>query len=63
MKLKRPFILPLLFIGHTGKHLHIALIYRTSDSHGYCEDTGWFTAKLNHLTGLKTLVREQERFV
>ena len=63
MILKRPFISPLLFIGHTGTHLLIPVIIRSSDSLGYCDNTGWFTALLNLLTGLTTLVREQERFV
>jgi len=60
---KTPFIPPLLFIGHTGTHLLIPVIKRSSDNLSYCEDTGWFTALLNLLTGLITLVRKQERFV
>ena len=63
MTLKRPFISPLPSIGHTGTPLHIPVILRSSDSLGYRNDTGWFTALLNLLTGLITLVREQERFV
>ena len=63
MVLKRLFIVPLLIIGHTGTPLHIPVILRSSNSLGYCKDIGWLSALLNLLTGLITLVREQERFV
>jgi hypothetical protein len=63
MKLKRPYISPLPSIGHTGTPLLIPVILRSSDSPGYCDDIGWLAALLNLLTGLKTLVRERERFV
>ena len=55
------FMAPLSSVGHTGTHLLIPVILRSRDSFGYCNDTGWFTALLNLLTGPKALVRDPER--
>ena len=51
-----------IFCRTHGKYSLIPVKLRSRDSLGYCNDIGWFTALLNLLTGLKTLVRDKERF-